>query len=601
MWLLRNAARGEGAMAWGPPWAGLGGGGGRGASPGGRRGAGAADSRPGDLHAYRSPAVEANLGELFGALAVAVPERTALVEGARRLTWSALADRARRLGHVLAGAGLGCHVERDRLAPHQSGQDHLAICLKRGLEHVEATLGAYAARVAPCAVNTRYGPEELRHVLAHPRVGAVLTDAATAPAITALLPDLPHVRLALDVDDGSYEEALAAAPPGPVPLARPPSPDDLCVLPTGGTTGRPKAVLWRQADLFVAALGGRRDDGREYEGLDQVVAVAVQDPSRALVLAPLSHGTGQWGTFHTLHRGGTVVLADPPRPGEGDPLWELVAREQVDTLHLVGEAFARPLLDALPGTRHDLSALTVVLSGGAPLSARSKQDLLHELPWVMIVDGLGSSETGGLAQEVSVAGSRPARPGGTFRPAATTRVLAEARDRELTPGEDEVGWLATVGRLPLGLLDDPDGTAATYPVVGGVRYGLSGDRARLRSDGTIEHHGRDETTVNTAGEKVFVEEVEAALRQHPDVVDVVVVGCPSARWGEEVVAVVQLAAGARFDRGDLLATAGRHVARYKLPKRIVVVPEVQRGPSGKPDLLWARGCACGEPPSTLAT
>jgi fatty-acyl-CoA synthase len=303
------------------------------------------------------------------------------------------------------------------------------------------------------------------------------------------------------------------------------------------------------------------------------------------------HGAGHWISFRTWNTGGTVFVQDHPERLDPADLWGVVERERLNFLLIVGDAFARPLLDELDRHAYDLSSLTVLLSGGAPLSAPLKARFLEHLPALMIVDGLGSSEAGGQLSHVSAGGAGVST--GTFPISPGNHVLSADLDRELPPGDPEIGWLAKSGRLALGYLHDEAKTRRTYPVVGGVRYAIPGDRARLTADGLIELHGRDSVTINSGGEKIFAEEVEAALAHHPAVYDVVVTGRPSERWGQEVVAVVQLRDGFTAEPEDLLAECDRHIARYKVPKAIVVVDRVVRSPAGKADYRWARRTAEG--------
>jgi fatty-acyl-CoA synthase len=380
-----------------------------------------------------------------------------------------------------------------------------------------------------------------------------------------------------------YEDALAAAPSGCPPVQ--PSPDDLYILFTGGTTGRPRGVMWRQGDAFTECFGG----SRTATSIADVVAAA-STQLQALLAPPFMHGAGQWVGFLTWHTGGTIYLQRRPERLDPADIWGIVERERVTFLLVVGDAFARPLLDELERRVYDLSSLTVLLSGGAPLAEPLKQALLVHLPTLMIVDGLGSSEAGGQLTHVSTAGDAST---GTFPLASGSVVLSADRMRVLDPGDDELGWLAKSGRLALGYLGDAGKTHETYPVVGGVRYAVPGDRARLRLDGRVEVHGREASTINSGGEKIFAEEVEAAVKAHPDVYDCVVAGRPSERWGSEVVAVVQLRAGLAPDPAALRRAAGTRLARYKLPKAFVFVDEVVRSPSGKADYRWAREVAAG--------
>ncbi|MEN9506760.1 MAG: hypothetical protein RI958_2686 [Actinomycetota bacterium] len=534
--------------------------------------------------------MEYSVAEIHEAIAASRPDDECLVFRDRRLTWAQVTDRTRRLANHLIAAGLGVRTERSELQGHESGQSHLAVYLHNGNEYLESMLGAFKARVAPFNVNYRYVAEELRYLLLDSNAEAVVVHSQFAPTLAEVLGDLPQLRVILQVPDASghallpgavwYEDALAAAS-GERPAVEW-SPDDLYILYTGGTTGMPKGVLWRNGDANVECFGGSRADT-----LDEIVAEAVGG-LRALLGPPFMHGAGHWMSFRTWNAGGTVFVQSTPERLDPTDIWGLIERERLSFLLIVGDAFARPLIDELARHDYDLSTLTVLLSGGAPLSANLKEELLAHLPTLMIVDGLGSSEAGGQLSHVS-AGSGATT--GTFPIAPGNHVLSADLDREVDPGEDELGWLAKSGRLALGYLGDAPKTARTYPVIDGVRYAVPGDRARLRADGTIELHGRDSVTINSGGEKIFAEEVEAALKHHPDVYDCVVAGRPSERWGNEVVAVVRLRDGATADESALLTEAERHIARYKLPKAFVFVDEVVRSPSGKADYRWAKQTA----------
>jgi acyl-CoA synthetase (AMP-forming)/AMP-acid ligase II len=370
-----------------------------------------------------------------------------------------------------------------------------------------------------------------------------------------------------------YEAALAAATPAPDGDRGDRSGDDVYVLYTGGTTGRPRGVLWRHEDLRVAALAGGVELG----------------PRRVLVACPFFHGTGQWMALATLLNGGTVV-STRRRSIDAVALWDIAEAERVSHLVLVGDAYARPLVEALDAEpdRWRLGELTVVLSGGAPLSPAVTARLLAHLPDTMIVDGYGASETGGQARLVAVAGSAPPAPGPTqFRVGAETAVLDdELRPIARTDGTE--GWLARGGALPIGYDGDPAASAAAFPQVDGVRWAVPGDRARWVDGEHVEILGRGELTINTGGEKVHPEEVEAVLRTHDGVDDAVVVGTPDARWGEIVTAVVAPVAGAVLTLEDLAAHCRRWLAGFKVPRRLVLVGHVRRSAAGKPDYPWAR-------------
>jgi fatty-acyl-CoA synthase len=528
-----------------------------------------------------------NVAALHEAIAAAVPERECIVAGGVRCTWGEVTDRTRRLAAVLADAGIGLRsdvADRAALPPWESPHDHVALYLHNGHEYLEGMLGAWKARAVAVNINYRYVATELRYVLADSGARAVIFHGAFAPTLAEVLPDLPAVSLLLQVDDDSgaallpgavrYEDALAAVvPAAPVGL----SPDDRYILYTGGTTGMPKGTLWRQGDFLATALGVTAPEA------DIVAAARSRAGLRTLPSAPFMHGAAHWNALSAWTSGGTVVVQDDPTRLDPADVLATCARERVSALQIVGDPFARPLLDELDAHDHDLSALRFLLSGGAVLSAPVKERLVARVPGLRIVDVLGSSETGRQA----VAGRSAA-----FRPEASTVVLSADRSRRLAPGDDEVGWLAQAGRVPLGYLGDEDKSRATFPVVDGVRHAVAGDRVRLLADGTIELLGRDSVTINTGGEKVFAEEVEQALTSHPAVADAVVAGRPSERWGSEIVAVLSLRPGAERPADDQLRAHCRTtLAGYKVPKAFCWVDRVVRSPAGKPDYAWARAVA----------
>ncbi len=537
------------------------------------------------------------LAHLNEAIAAHVPEREAIVTAHRRLTWRELQLRTRRLANLLLSAGLGCHRERDELAPWQSGQDHLGLYLYNGCEYLEGMIGASKARVASFNVNYRYVEAELLQLFRDARPAAMLYHACFAPRLRQVLPHLEGVRLLLQVADDSgepllpgaldYERALAGSSDAPPPVE--PREDDVYIVYTGGTTGLPKGVLWRQADIFFAAMGGRMPGWGPVSTIDEIVArLPMGEMMRTLASPPFMHNAGHWTCFITLHSGGTVVVQQNPRRLDPEDIWRTVERERVSTLSIVGDAFAAPLLEQLRRGKYDLSSLRVVGSGGALLSPQFKREFLELLPGAMVVDGFGASETGAQGTAVSTQG---AEGSGAFRGDEQTVVLDESLSRPLAPGEAQIGWLARTGNVPLGYLNDEGATRRTYPVIGSVRYAVPGDRARLEADGTIRILGRDSGCINTGGEKVFAEEVEMALKRHPAVADVLVTGTPSARWGERVTAVVALRPGASASAEELRESAAAELARYKLPRAIVFVDAVVRSPSGKPDYRWAKRIA----------
>ncbi len=542
-------------------------------------------------------AVENNLWTLFDAIANAVPDRDAIVWRQRHSSYRAVHDRARRLAAVLTTHGLGARAERSDLSAWEAGQDLVGLYLLNGPEFLEANLGGYGARTAPFNVNYRYVADELAYLLDDARAAAIVYHARFAPTLDDVLPRLKQTPLLLQVADESgeallpdaldYEQALAAADPGVIPDRH--SPDDLYVLYTGGTTGMPKGTLWRQADIWMAALGGEMM-GADLDVEAMAAAAATGPEQRTLPNAPFMHGAAQWVALRSLLTGGTVVVNGIVDRLDPVDVWQTIERERVGATLFVGEAFARPLIAELERATYDTSSLALIAVGGAVTSPETKTRVLAQIPQVLIADLAGSSETGSALSQVSTAGSKP--EAGIFAPGIDVAVLDVDMTRRLDPGEDSIGWFAKGGRIPLGYLGDQAKTERTFPTVDGRRWSVPGDRARLRLDGMVELLGRDSVTINSGGEKIFAEEVEAAVLSHPAVLDAIVVGRPSERWGQEVVAVVQItdgATGATDD--DIIKAAAARIARYKLPKSVVRVPLVVRSPAGKADYSWARQVA----------
>jgi fatty-acyl-CoA synthase len=546
--------------------------------------------------------MEFNLAQVHEAIAEAIPDRECIVFRDRRFTWRDVTDRTRRLANVLAGAGLGARAEgRAGLAGHESHEDHLAIYCYNGNEYLESMVGAFKARVAPVNVNYRYVAEELRYLLDNSRARAIVYHSQFAPTLAEVLPDLPQLEVLLQVADESgndllpgaqwYEDALAAASPERPAAADTWSPDDLYILYTGGTTGMPKGVLWRQHDIFVSVMGGAVA-GTPHESIESVVAAAQGGAMRVLPAAPFMHGAGHWIAFLAMNGGNTVVIQDEVRRLDPKDVLSIVEREKISFLQIVGDAFARPILDEMETGSYDLSSLFIILSGGAALNSTLKERFLAVVPHAMILDGMGSSEGGGQMTQVTTAGSDVTT--GTFTPSPGTCIVSEDFTRLVPPGSEEIGWVAKLGNVPLGYLGDPEKSARTFPVIDGQRYSVPGDRGRQREDGTVEMLGRDSVTINSGGEKIFAEEVEAALGHHPDVYDVVVCGRPSEQWGNEVVAIVQLRQGVAPSadvEASLLEESAKHIARYKFPKQFIFVDSVVRSPAGKADYRWAKEVA----------
>jgi len=541
--------------------------------------------------------MEFNLGTIHEAIAAAIPERESIVFGERRFTWMQFNDRSRRLANFLTAQGLGVHAPRTALRNSESGQDHVGIYLYNGNEYLEGMIGAFKARTAPFNVNYRYVEEELLYLLNDADCRALIYHASFAPVVAKIRSRLPKLRTLLQVADESdhelldgahdYETALAAssnaAPDPDLPA------DDLYILYTGGTTGMPKGVLWRQEDIFFGALGGQALAGPKHESIASIVEGAKAGSLRALPAPPFMHGASHWMAFTCLHQGGTVIIQQHPGHLDADEIWTTVERERVGFMTIVGDAFGRPLIDQLDRRQYDLSQFRTILSGGAILTPALKQAFLDRIPHLMIIDGFGASETGGQGAQVSMKGGEVST--GVFRMNAQTCVLQEDLAGVLEPGDSASGWLARRGYVPLGYFKDPEKTAKTFPVIDGTRYAVPGDHATLAADGSIIVLGRGSVSINSGGEKIYPEEVEKALKHHPAVYDAVVVGTPNERFGEQVTALVLLRSGQTPSPDELREACAAHLARYKLPRDIFFVAEMVRSPSGKADYRWAKKVA----------
>ncbi|MEX2255295.1 MAG: acyl-CoA synthetase [Acidimicrobiia bacterium] len=540
--------------------------------------------------------MEFNLADLFESIADAVPGREAVVYGDRRLTYRELDERANRCAHALGALGVG-------------PGEHVGLYLRSCPEFLEAMLGCFKLRAVPINVNDRYVAAEVVPVSDDADlVGLVLDDGRPGSADELRIDDRWIVTVG---DDGDYEQHLARASAARDFPAR--SGDDHYILYTGGTTGRPKGVVWRQEDIFFTAVGGGNPGGLPLERAEELAPAVLAAPNQrigvflppddpgpgefiALSLGPLAHASGQWLALGTLLGAGTFVIYDAPSMDMAHVL-DLVERERVGMLTLVGDATARPLLDALlanPG-RWDTSSLRLLGSGGSILSAEVKDGLLGALPSAAaVLEAIGSSESPSQAVSLTTQGAAASRSL-TFSPKAETMVVDEEL-QPIPPGSGRVGRLATRGRTPIGYHKDPEASARTFVEIDGVRWTLPGDMASVDSDGTIHLHGRGSLCINTGGEKVYPDEVEAALKAHPQVFDALVVGVRDVTWGERVVAVVQPVDGAAPTLDELGTHCRSSLAGYKVPRALCVVDEVRRNPAGKPDYEWAKSVATTSTP-----
>lgn len=559
-------------------------------------------------------ALEFNLAAIHETVERAVPDRDCIVTrradgSADRRSYAAVGAHSRQLANALRARGLGTVIDRSTLATHESGQDHVALYLHNCPEYLESMLGAYKARTVPFNVNYRYVAEELEYLLRDSSARAIVYHSTFAPTLAEVRDGLEHLDVLLQVRDDSgnellpgavwFDEALAAESTElPEALVAAWSPDDLYILYTGGTTGMPKGVMWRQGDIFVTSMGGRRnEDQQEWESYEQLAANAANGGVKLLPGPPFMHGAAHWVAFNFFTNGNTIVLPSVTEHLDVEDLLATVSEHGVNVVLIVGDAFGRPLADgieaAVSSGSPDLSSVLAIASGGAALSPGVKRRLLDALPSIIVIDGLGASETGQQATQLTAAGQESTT--GDFTPGPGMCILSEDLTTVLPAGDEELGWLGQSGRVPLGYFGDAAKTARTFPIIDGVRYAVPGDRARLTDDGRLELFGRDSVTINSGGEKIFAEEVEQAILRHPAVRDCVVAGRPSQRWGNEVVAIVSLedrpdAAGVTDE--ELIAAAADHIARYKLPKAIVRRDALERSPSGKADYRWAAAQAC---------
>jgi len=544
-----------------------------------------------------------NLAVLQDRITAAIADRDAFVWRERRYTYGQFAERCRRFGNALVKLGLGCRTERDKLQPWESGQDHVALYLYNGNEFIEAMYGAYRARATSVNINYRYKPEELLYVLRGSAARALVYHASLAPTLAAVRDRLPEIKHLIQVADESgnallagavdYEELLAASSAEKLKL--PYTADDLYVLFTGGTTGMPKGVLWRHEDVFYNGLGGHIPGFPRLDTEEQLVQhVSMGIGGNFIILTPFMHGAAQWAAFNTFHRGGTVVLPDEVRRLDPDSVWRAVEKHRVNSATIIGDAFARPLLSALRERTYDVSSLQMIGSTAAVLTPSVRDELLSLLPpGLMFLESIGGSELGLQAMSYNTESGVPGLPAYELR--ENTVLLKEDRSGILTFAEarkgdnPDVGWIASTGHLPLGYLDDPEGTKRVFPVIDGVRYSVGGDRARYLEDGRVLFLGRDAMCINTGGEKVFVEEVERVVKSHPAVYDALVVGLPDERWGQQVTAVISLQPEAPAPTLDELRRhCAGHLADYKVPRDLAVAPEIGRLASGKPNYAWAK-------------
>jgi fatty-acyl-CoA synthase len=527
-----------------------------------------------------------NFADIWESISDALGDRVALVQGNRRVTWREFDDRAARLAAGLTAAGLG-------------PDSKVASYLYNSNEYSEGVYATFKLRGVPANVNYRYLEDELAYLIDNSDAEALLFHGELGDRVAKVRAQAPNVKCWIQVDDGAplhdfavaYEDLIAANDPMPR-IER--SGDDLYFLYTGGTTGMPKGVMWRNEDLIKVladsayVLAGAAPPANPEEAGAIAKQIVEAGPARMhLPASPLMHGTGGFTSFQALFVGSGIVTLEN-RHFDAHELWQTVQRERVTQMAIVGDAFAKPMVRALEeaeakGTPYDLSSLQLIISSGVMWSPETKQALMARAN-IICFDSLGSSEGVGFAGSISAPGSSPKTA--KFTIGTSTKVFTDD-GREVAPGSDEVGMLAVGGHIPVGYYKDERKSQATFRTISGERWSVPGDFARVEADNSIVLLGRGSVVINSGGEKVFPEEVEEAVKAHPDVTDCLVVGVADDRFGEAVTAIVARRSGTSTTASDLTA-ALESLARYKRPRQFVFVPEIRRGPNGKADYKWAR-------------
>jgi fatty-acyl-CoA synthase len=518
-----------------------------------------------------------NFADVWEAVADTVPDAPSAIHGERRLTWSDTERRANGVARSLLDLGV---VHQDKVAHY----------LYNCPEYMESTFAILKAGLVPVNTNYRYTDDELVYLWDNADAVAVIFHGAFSSRIAGLRARVPKIRAWLWVDDGSDTcpswatayEAAAERGGGRTVAPWPRRGDDLYFLYTGGTTGMPKGVMWRQDDLFSKLNSGNLLRVPEDGGIDGVRKTIVGSGPLHLPACPLMHGTGGFTAMAAMTVAGCVVTLTN-RSFDAVELLDTVDRDNVNTIAIVGDAFAKPILRALdehPG-RWRLSTLLAVVSSGVMWSEETKRGLLRHHPNLMLIDAFSSSEAIGMG--TSVSSGESAEHTARFTLSPEVRVLDPESGKDVTPGSGEVGVLALGGRNPLGYYKDPDKTSATFKEIDGIRYSVPGDFATVDADGAIHLLGRGSVVINTGGEKVFPEEVEEVLKLHPAVADAVAVAIPDERFGQVVAAAVELRPGASCDEAELIDHVRAHLAAFKAPKRIHFVPTIGRSPAGKVD------------------
>jgi acyl-CoA synthetase (AMP-forming)/AMP-acid ligase II len=533
--------------------------------------------------------VALNIADLAEHAIDAVPDRVALISADDQLTYAQLEEKANRFAHYLQSQG----IQKD---------DKVGLYCRNRIEIVIAMLGIVKAGAILVNVNFRYVEGELKYLFDNSDMVALVHERRYADRVANVLPETPNIKTVLVVEDGTDDDFSryggvefysALADQSAERDFGPRSADDIYLLYTGGTTGFPKGVMWRHEDIYRVLLGGTDFATGEplADEYDLSKQAATSGPMVRYPIPPMIHGATQSATWMALFSGGTVLLVPE---FDADEVWRAIHEHKVNLLFFTGDAMARPLLDSLlalketgeEGEAFDLSSLFLLASTAALFSTSLKEKFLELLPNRVITDSIGSSETGfGGTSVVAKGQSHTGGPRVTID--KNTAVLDEDGN-PVVPGSGVRGILAKRGHIPVGYFKDEKKTAETFRTINGVRYAIPGDYATVEADGSVTMLGRGSVSINSGGEKIYPEEVEAALKGHPDVFDALVVGVPDERFGNHVAAVVQPREGTRPTLASLDEFVRSEIAGYKVPRSLWLVDEVKRSPAGKPDYRWAK-------------
>ena len=534
--------------------------------------------------------MEFNAADIFEGVVDRVPDREAIVHGSTRLTYKELDARSNKAANALKKLGI------------KKGS-HIGIYAFNCVEWLEIMLGAYKLCAIPININYRYVEEELKYLIDNADMEAIFYHKQFSNKLENIKSHLPLLKNFICIEDNSgegdvidksfnFEDLIANEDESRLDVDR--SGDDKYILYTGGTTGMPKGVVWRMEDVLMT-LGGGIDavTGEKYPTPEAFADKCLQDQTIALALAPFMHGGAQWQSFNSFFSGWKLIINDQIS-FDADYVWEVVAKEKVMNLTIMGDAMGRPLCDALPRAIEkglDLSSLFVLSSTASVFSASIKDTILEYMPNLFLIDAVGSSETGATGVNIHTKDGKLKDSGGgpKFTKPNFSEILNLDTKEVIPPSDTEtIGYLARKGHVPVAYYKDEEKSKKTFIEVGGERYSIPGDMAKYEEDGQMTLLGRGSVSINSGGEKIFPEEVEMALKAHPNIFDCLVVGVKDDRWGQKVVAVIQRRENDELSLNDIKDVASKYIASYKMPKEIVFSELIERAPSGKPNYQWAQ-------------